>query len=102
MANPDLMLMYTEYNKKIERFCKWAYIAAIHVSLGVGNGSLMIAGYVNYYILDLQDESFMLTSPITYVVNCFGDAHVLPNIKTLSLCLPLIGCHSIGKRHLVI
>lgn len=70
MENPESLLVYTEYNRKIELVCKWAYIGAMYVSLGAGNVALIITGYVNYYLLDVQDEPFKLTSPITYVAKC--------------------------------
>lgn len=59
--------MYVEFNWKFERFCKWAKISLTDVSLGLGLGGLMMTAYVNYYILDLQDESFVLNPPLAYV-----------------------------------
>lgn len=62
--NPDSMLMYTECNRKIEVFCKWAYRVGVYAAVGGGNGFLMLMCYVNYFIVDLGDESFVLTSPM--------------------------------------
>lgn len=67
MQNPDSKIMYTEFNREFENFGKWVRIVVFYGSLGVTTICYIIMTYVNYYILDLKDESFVLTSPVMYV-----------------------------------
>lgn len=65
------MPIYTELNEKIELYSKWGYYMAVYASL-VGIGVLgLLTSYFNYYILDLNnEESFIVTTPLMYVVFC--------------------------------
>lgn len=67
MKNPESKIAYTEFNNEFENFGKWVWIVVFHGSLGGGTICFIIMAYINYYILDLKDESFVLTSPLMYV-----------------------------------
>lgn len=49
--------MYDELNAKIERLCKWLYIALVRVALAGTMLPPLLITLVNYYIYDLGDES---------------------------------------------
>lgn len=71
--------MYTNLNGIIERVTKWICIYAIEaILIGITITSI-ITSYVNYYILDLKDESFSLSIPIVYVTTV--DELIKTNIK---------------------
>lgn len=59
--------MYTEFNKNLERYSKCVYIVLVDVALGFGTACLLSLSYINYYILDLKEEAFLLSAPAMYV-----------------------------------
>lgn len=65
--NPDSKIIYTELNEKFERFCKYIYVAFLD-TLGGGTICFISLSYINYYILDLGDESFLLSTPVMYAM----------------------------------
>lgn len=66
LSNPDSKAMYTEFNENFENFGKWIRIVVFDVSLAGSSTCIVLVCLINYYFLDMGEESFMLISPVMY------------------------------------
>lgn len=67
MERPASKIIYTKLNEKIERVSKWSYIALVYIAFGGCGLCSLFVSYINYYIFDLKDESFLVPTPLMYV-----------------------------------
>lgn len=59
--------MYMELTEKIERMSKLVYTIFVEASLAGLITPPMLITLVNYFIYDLNDESYHLPTPVMYV-----------------------------------
>lgn len=64
MDRPSSMTIYIEVNDKVERVSKWAYFLLLSTSLGGCGLCAILISYINYYIFDLEDGSFLVPTPL--------------------------------------
>lgn len=58
------MAVYTQLNEKIERTSKWIYFVVLFTSVGgIGLFEIFLS-YINYYIFDQGDDSFLVPTPL--------------------------------------
>lgn len=62
--NPASMAMYNELNTKIERMSKFFYILSVEIIFPASMILPLILMLVNYFVLDLKNESFYLPFPV--------------------------------------
>lgn len=58
--------MYTALNEKIEHTSKWIRFIIKLITVLVALPNLLVS-YINYFIYDLEEESFILACPMLYV-----------------------------------
>lgn len=58
------MAVYTQLNEKIERISKWIYLAVLVVSIGGVGLFTTLLSYINYFIFDMEDDSFIVPIPL--------------------------------------
>lgn len=58
------MAVYTQLNEKIERISKWIYLAVLVVSIGGVGLFTILLSYINYFIFDMEDDSFIVPIPL--------------------------------------
>lgn len=88
-----LQTLYNGLNGKIERMCKWLYIAMIKVSIAGTMLPPLLITLVNYYIYDLGDESIQ-DIQMMYVVFSKKFENVIRSFLFL-----LLVCHSVRKHY---
>lgn len=64
--NPHLKSSYAKLSDKIERVTKALYFLQINIFLPLNMLPPLLTTLVNYYILDMEDESFLLPFPTMY------------------------------------
>lgn len=101
--------IYISLNEKIELITKWLcmhMLKAMTVVCAIGG---LVLCYVNYYIFDLKDESFIVPIPIMFVyvllmiTIIIGTTTKMEKIIFFSpsqISVFFAGYHGIGKHHL--
>lgn len=56
-------------NEKMDKMASWTYFISAKLTFPIFVLSNLLLTMVNYFILDLGDESYFLPSPILYVPN---------------------------------
>lgn len=56
--------IYDELNMKIERMCNWVHLVFVDASLAGFLLPAVILTNVNYFIHDMEEESFTLPTPV--------------------------------------
>lgn len=59
-------MLYAKLSNKIERMSKIIYFIKIKIALPLNTLPSLLITIFNYYVLDMQDESFLLSFPILY------------------------------------
>lgn len=59
----NLRISYAKFSDKIERMSKLFYLVQVKIGFAVNMLPTLLISMVNYYILDMEDESFLLTFP---------------------------------------
>lgn len=92
--NPISWMKYVELKKDIDLTCKLLDMTIVKLTFIVVLVPPLLISAVNYFIYDLEDESYFLICPIMYVV-------YIPSLASFGLFLNLnffAGCHSIGEH----
>lgn len=64
MNGPSPIIDYIAINEQIEQITQWAYLFSMAVSFGGCGLCAVLATYINYYIFDLKDDSFLVPTPL--------------------------------------
>lgn len=67
MDDPATAGTFLELHEKIERLCELVYVGYVKIVFALSTFPALFASIFNYFILDLNDESFVLITPILYV-----------------------------------
>lgn len=59
---------YRQLHAKIEQMCRFFNITLVQITVPMFVLPVLFVTIFNYFILDLGDESFYLSSPISYVI----------------------------------
>lgn len=68
MDSSKSTINYTKLNEKLEFVSKSAYLLLLYTSFGACGLCAIILSYINYYIFDLGDDSFLAPTPLMYDV----------------------------------
>lgn len=62
--DPAASAKFKRMNKTIERITKWYELLLVQISVSVITISALVTTIINYFVYNLQDESFLLPFPI--------------------------------------
>lgn len=68
LNDPATAAKFSKLHNKIEQMCKWIYFGLFKITASVFVLPVLIITISNYFILDLGERSFFLSSPIWYVL----------------------------------
>lgn len=68
LNDPATAATFIELQEKIERLCKLTIFSFIKVTAPMFSIPTLLATISNYFMLNMGEESFLLPSPISYVV----------------------------------
>lgn len=64
MSDPNIKAIYLEMNEKMDRMASWAYFIPAKLTFPIFVSSNLLLTAINYFILDLGEDSYVLPSPI--------------------------------------
>lgn len=68
LNDPETAVTFIELHEKIDRLCNLTIFSLVKVTTTMFNVPTFIGTISNYFMLNLGDESFLLPSPISYVL----------------------------------
>lgn len=69
MNKPNAEFVYNHVNKKIERMFKIIHRIWIEIGVPVLIFPSMVISGINYFVLNMGEDSFILPSPAMYVIS---------------------------------
>lgn len=68
LSDPNPKTIYLEMDEKMDRMANWTYFILAKLTFPIFVSSNLLLTVVNYFVLDMGDDSYFLPSPILYAL----------------------------------